>query len=413
MDLNRYAVGIDVGTDSVKVVVGSVTNSENSDVSKNENFTIIGVGQSKTAGMRKGVVVSQDVVAHALDHALNDAERMSGYQIGSATVSINGSHIVGLSSQGVIAVANGGAIGQNEIDRVREAAEVVQLPPNREILDTTPRNYKLDSQDNIRDPFGMTGIRLEVDAYMITALTPHVRNIEKVLDLTEIRANRILPAGLAASQVALTDQQRENGVVEIDLGATTTNVTVYEDGDIVHIAVLPVGSANITNDLAIGLRTDLDIAERLKIEHAVAAPELRRGSAEKVSVKVGGREYIFATETIDDVVEARLSEIFELINRELKKIKKFANLPGGVVLSGGGAYLRGLADYARGVMQLNATIAKPHHYNGMSDKVSGPEFTTALGLMAIDAEVGPRPSERLDENRFFGIGRLFARFHRK
>lgn len=413
MDTNRYAVGIDIGTDSVKVVVGSVANDETSAGNKNENFTIIGVGQAKTTGMRKGVVVSQDDVAQALDHALNDAERMSGYQIGAATVSINGSHIIGLSSQGVIAVANGGAIGQNEIDRVREAAEVVQLPPNREILDTTPRNYKLDSQDNIRDPFGMTGIRLEVDAYMITALTPHVRNIEKVLDLTEIRAHRLLPAGLAASQVALTNQQRENGVVEVDLGATTTNVTVYEDGDIIHIAVLPVGSANITNDLAIGLRTDLDIAERVKIEHAVAAPELRRGSAEKVSVKVGGREYIFATETIDDVVEARLAEIFELVNRELKKIKKFADLPGGVVLSGGGAHLRGLADYARGVMQLNATIAKTRHYNGMADKVAGPEFMTALGLMTIDAEIAPAANQRSGGNGFLGLGRFFAKFRRK
>lgn len=412
MDINKYAVGIDIGTNLIKVVVGSSMTPAEDATSTPTKLTIIGVGQSDTTGMRKGVIVSQDSVAQALDRALSDAERMSGYHIDAATVSINGSHIVGLSSQGVIAVANGGAIGADEINRVREAAEVVQLPPNREILDTTPRNYKLDSQDNIRDPFGMTGIRLEVDAYMITALTPHLRNIEKVLDLTQVRANRILPAGLAAAQASLSDQQRENGVVAVDIGATTTNMAVYEEGDITHIAVLPIGSANITNDLAIGLRTDLDIAEQVKIAHAVAAPELRRGAEKTINVKVGDREHAFTTEIIDEIVEARLSEIFELVNHELKKIKKFANLPGGVVLSGGGARLRGIADYARSIMQMNATVAKTPHYSGMVDKVAGPEFTTALGLMAIDSEFAPIQKTQTQVG-FWGLGHLFGRFSQK
>lgn len=412
MNENRYAVGIDVGTDSVKVVVGRI-NGEETVNAGDSRFTILGVGKAKTTGMRKGVIVSQDQVAQALDKALNDAERMSGYQIGSATVSINGSHIIGLSSRGVIAVANGGSISQNEIDRVREAAEVVQLPANREILDTTPRNYKLDSQDNIRDPFGMTGIRLEVDAYMITALTPHLRNLEKVLELTEVRANRILPTGMAAAQVSLTNQQRENGVVSVDIGSSTTSISVYEEGDIIHLAVIPMGSSNITNDLAIGLKTDLDVADRVKVEHAVAAPELRRGAEEKVSVKVGGREYIFSTELVDDIVEARLAELFELVNKELKKIKKFANLPGGAVISGGGARLRGIADYAREIMQMNAVLGKNHSYSGMLDQVKGPEFTTAIGLMTIDADFAPINTANRSGFKLPSFGNFFNKVSQK
>ena len=407
MDQNgKYAVGIDVGTDSVKVVVGRTT-GENS-----RNFTIIGAGRAKTAGMRKGVPVNIDAVAQSLDKALNDAERMSGYQIGAGTASINGSHIVGLRSEGVIAVS-GGQIGDEEIIRVREAAEIVQLPANREILDTTPRNYKLDNQSNIRDPFGMTGIRLEVDAYMITALTPNVRNLREVLDKNELRENRILPAALAAAHVSLTDQQRENGVVAIDIGATTTNLAVYEEGDIVHVAVIPMGSANITNDLAIGLKTDLDVAEAVKIHHAVAAPELRRGAEEKIMVKVGGREKVFDTEILDAVVEARLEELFELVNKELKKIKKFANLPGGAVISGGGARLRGIADYAREVLQMNAVLGKTAKYDGMADQVAGPEFATALGLMAIDAEFAPVEQAENKGFKLPNLGGIFAKFGKK
>lgn len=407
---NKYAVGIDIGTDSVKVVVGREEDRGQSNLGP--RFTIIGAGRAKTVGMRKGVAVNIEGLAQSLDKALNDAERMSGYQISSATVSINGSHIVGLSSQGVIAVGNG-QIGDEEIARVREAAEVVQLPANREILDTTPRSYKLDSQDNIRDPFGMTGIRLEVDTYMITALTPHLRNLEQVLEMTEIRANRILPASLAAAHISLTDQQRENGVVSVDIGASTTSVAVYEEGDIIHMAVLPMGSANITNDLAIGLKTDLDVAEAVKVHHAVAAPELRRGAEEKIAVKVGGREYVFDTEILDNVVEARLEELFELINKELKKIKKFANLPGGAVISGGGARLRGIADYAREIMQMNAVLGKTAKYDGMADKVAGPEFATALGLMSIDAEFAPVQNGKRGGFGLSGLGGLFAKFGKK
>lgn len=380
-ETSKYAVGLDIGTDNVRVVVGHVEGAASAP-------TIIGVGEHANNGMRKGTIINLDRTAEAVDRALEAAERMSGYQIDAATVSINGSHIVGLASQGVIAVgATGHEIGQEDLDRVQEAATVVQLPANREILDVTARSYTLDSQDNIKDPFGMTGVRLEVDAYVITALAPHLKNLQKVLEMTELPARNLIVAGLASAKAVLSDQQRENGVVCIDIGGATTNVDVYEEGDLIHSAILPVGGNNITNDLAIGLKTDLDVAEKVKLEHAVAVPSLRKGSSQ-VKVKMGSSTLEFDPHLIDDIVDARLEDIFEMINDELKKIKRQAKLPGGAVLTGGGAKLRGIDEYAREALQLSARIGQPTGFGGMGEQVSDPAYATAIGLMMIDLETG-------------------------
>ena len=406
MNETKYAVGVDIGTDTAKVIIGH-SDPESSE----KKITIVGVGVAKNGGMRKGTIVNLDKTAEAVDKALGAAEQMSGYTVDRATVSINGSHIVGLSSKGVIAVS-GGSIGHEELARIEEAATVVQLPANREILDVTPRSYKLDAQDGIRDPFGMTGVRLEVDAYMITALTPHIKNLEKVLSMVELSSQQVVLSGLAAARTILSDEQRENGVVAIDIGASTTNMAVFEEGDVIHVAVLPIGSNNITNDLAIGLRTDLDIAEKIKIEYAVAAPELRRGSSEKVSVKIGkgdqARELLFDTATVDEIVEARLAEIFDLVNQQLKKIKKLAKLPGGAVITGGGAKLKGIADYAREVLSMNAHTGKPYGLGGVTERVNDPEFATVVGLMRMNFNSTPiniKKSSRL----FSGVKSLFKK----
>jgi cell division protein FtsA len=364
--------------------------------------------------MRKGTIINLDRTAESIDRALEAAERMSGYQIDSATVSINGSHIVGLASRGVIAVgATGHEIGQDDLDRVQEAATVVQLPANREILDVTARSYTLDSQDNIKDPFGMTGVRLEVDAYVITALAPHLKNLQKVLEMTEMPARNMIVAGLASAKAVLSDQQRENGVVCIDIGGSTTNIDVYEEGDLIHSAILPVGGNNVTNDLAIGLKTDLDVAEKVKVEHAVAVSSLRKESAQ-VKVKMGSSTLEFDPRLIDDIVDARLEDIFEMINIELKKIKRQAKLPGGAVLTGGGAKLRGIDEYAREALQLSARIGKPSGFGGMGEQVSDPAYATAIGLMMIDLETGGAVDTKHRRSGGLGgkLGGLFKPFRK-
>jgi cell division protein FtsA len=376
----RYAVGLDVGTTMVRCVVGHVDGGQASP-------TIIGVGEFANSGMRKGTVVNLVNAASAIDKALELAERMSGYQINGATVSVNGSHIIGMSSRGVIAVGTGGhEITEDDLHRVEEAATVVQLPANREILEVTPRSYQLDGQENIKDPIGMTGVRLEVDAHVITALGPHLKNLHKACEMTETAAHATVLAGLAAARAVVSDQQTENGVVLIDLGGTTTNIAVFEEGDLQHVAVLPVGSVNITNDLAIGLKTDLDVAEAVKLQHAVAVPAIRKDRKETVSVKVNDQTHEFETADIDMIVDARLEEIFELVNKELKSIGRAAKLPGGAVLTGGGAQLAGIADYAKKAMQVSARVGQLPEFAGVSDKLVGAGWSTVVGLMLIDLE---------------------------
>lgn len=372
---SRYAVGLDIGTTYVRAVVGHIDGPDTKP-------TIIGVGIEPNNGMRKGTVVNLVSTAQAVDKALESAERMSGHQINEATVSVNGSHVVGMSSKGVIAV--GHEITDVDLDRVEEAATVVQLPANREILEVTPRAYQLDGQDNIKDPIGMTGVRLEVDAHVITALGPHLKNLAKTCEMTETHINQRVLSGLAAARAVVTQQQTENGVVLVDIGGTTTNIIVFEEGDLQHVAVLPVGSVNITNDLAIGLKTDLDVAEKVKVDHAVAVPTAHKNSSKKAVVKVDKMAHEFDVEDIDMIVDARLEEIFELVQKELKSIGRASKLPGGVVLTGGGSLLPGIADYAKDALQLSARVGKPSGYGGVTEQIESPAFAAAVGLMLID-----------------------------
>lgn len=379
-EMSRYAVGLDIGTTTVRCVVGHVEGAQASP-------TIIGVGECANTGMRKGTVVNLVNTASSIDKALELAERMSGHQINTATISVNGSHIVGMSSKGVIAVGSQDhEINEDDLRRVEEAATVVQLPANREILEVTPRSYQLDGQDNIKDPLGMTGVRLEVDAHVITALAPHLKNLHKACEMTETQSVATIVAGLAAARAVVSDQQTENGVVLIDMGGSTTNLAVYEEGDLQHVAVLPVGSVNITNDLAIGLKTELDIAERVKLEHAVAVASARRDNKETVVVKADKATHEFAVADIDMIVDARLEEIFELVNKELKSIGRVAKLPGGAVLTGGGANLAGIADYAKQALQLSARIGVPAEFAGVGEKIRDASWSAAVGLMLIDLE---------------------------
>ena len=380
-EVSRYAVGLDVGTTTVRAVVAHTD-------TPGQTPTIIGIGEYENNGMRKGTVVNLVNVAKAVDKALEAAERMSGHQIHAATVSINGSHIEGVGSKGFIGTS-GHEISEDDLARVEDAATVMQLPANREIIDVTPRSYKLDDQTNIKDPLGMTGIRLEVDAYVITALAPHLKNLHKASELTETTVHQTVLAGLASARAVVSEKQMENGVVLIDLGGTTTNVAVFEEGDLQHVVVIPVGSVNITNDLAIGLKTELQIAEAVKLEHAVAVPKLRKDSAEKVSVTIEKETHEFDVSDIDMIVDARLEEIFELVNAELKKIGRRAKLPGGAVVTGGGAQMAGIAEYAREALQMSARTAKPEGFAGMAEQVANPAFSCAVGLMLIDLEGGP------------------------
>src|SRR6201988_2898515 len=259
----EYFIGLDIGTITVRCVVGTF------DPGGSNMPSIVGHGQAPNQGMRRGAVVHVDDVADAIVHAVTEAERISGTTIKHATVNVNGSHVSGLNSEGVIAIsAANREITPEDRLRVEEAATIVSLPPNREIVQFFAKNYSLDGQRNIKDPVGMHGVRLEVDAHIVTAASPNLRNLDMALEKAEVMATHHTVSGLAAAEAVLTRQQREAGTALIDIGAGTTNLIVFEDGEVQYIAVLPIGGQHITNDLAIGLKTDLDVAEAVKLEHA-------------------------------------------------------------------------------------------------------------------------------------------------
>lgn len=374
---SRYAVGLDIGTSSVRCVVAHLD-------SEGGTPTIVGLGTAPNTGMRKGVVANLGGPASAIDTALGEAERMSGYQVDYATVSINGSHILSVKTDGMIAVgAMDHEINRDDLLRIEDVATVGKIPANREILEVVPHSYRLDGQDNIKDPLGMTGTRLEIRANVVSALAPHLHNLQKTAEMAKVDAHTIVPGVLAGAKAVLKEQQLENGVAVIDLGASTTGVAVFEEGDLQYVGIVPVGGANITNDLAIGLKTDPEVAENVKLTHAVATG---RSSSEGLSVKDGDEVRTFNTTDIDEIVEARLEEIFEAVEHELKKAGRAGQLPSGVVLIGGGANMKKIADYAKEKLGLAARVGHASGLGGAVDNIEQAEYATACGLMLVDAD---------------------------
>src|SRR3954469_5703510 len=279
----EHFIGLDIGTSTVRCVVGTF------DPNGSNAPSIIGHGQAVNQGMRRGAVVHVDEVADAIVHAVTEAERISGFSIKSATVNVNGSHVSGLNSEGVIAISSANReITPEDRLRVEEAATIVSLPPNREMVQFFAKNYSLDGQRNIKDPVGMHGVRLEVDAHIVTAASPNLRNLDMALEKAEIAANHHTVSGLAAAEAVLTRQQKEAGTALIDIGAGTTNLIVFEDGEVQYVAVLPIGGQHITNDLAIGLRTDLDVAEAIKLEHANLKQDIKKTTS---TVRIDNKTY--------------------------------------------------------------------------------------------------------------------------
>ncbi|HJP81781.1 MAG TPA: cell division protein FtsA [Candidatus Saccharimonadales bacterium] len=380
-ETSRYAVGIDIGTTTIRCVVGHIDTTTGTP-------TIVGVGQAPNSGMRKGVVAHLTGPAQAIDDALGEAERMSGYQVNAASVSINGSHILSTKADGMIAVgAADHEITSEDLARIEEVATVGKVPANREILEVVPHSYRLDGQDNIKDPLGMTGTRLEINANIVSALAPHVANLHKAAEMAKVETHAVTPSVLAAARAVLSEQQLENGVAVVDLGGATTSVAIFEEGDLQYLAVIPFGGVTITNDLAIGLKTDPEIAEKVKLAHASA---VARADAEDVSIKHEKELHRFNTGDIDEIVEARLDEIFDAITKELKRAGKAGQLPSGVVLTGGTAKLKGIAEYTKEKLGLAARIGKSSGYGGVVEHVDEPQFASAIGLMLIDSDGGGR-----------------------
>lgn len=403
---SRYAVGIDVGTKNVRCVIGYI--DADGDAPK-----IVGVGTAPNSGMRKGTVTNLAGPAEAIDTALGAAERMSGHQVKTAVLSVNGSHLTSIKADGMITVGTtDNEVTPEDIVRLEDMATTGKIAQNREILEIVAHSYRLDGQDNIKDPIGMTGTRLEIKANVVSGLLPHITNLQKLAEMAKVEVSSVVPAVLASAQAVLTENQRENGVAVLDIGAATTGVAVFEEGDLQYLSVIPLGGQNVTNDLAIGLRTDPEIAESVKLAHA------RFGGKKlgKVETKHEKKTYSFEQSEIDEIVGARYEEIFEAVAKELKKAGRAGKLPSGAVLTGGGANTKGLVDFTKEQLGVAARLGKPSEYGGASNEIKGPEFSAAAGLMLIDAASdasyakSPQNAKKAAEKAGGFLRGIFAKF---
>jgi cell division protein FtsA len=376
MAREEIIVGLDIGSSLIRAIVGQQTADD-------PKPHIIGIGTAPAAGIRRGVVVDVEEAVGCISTALEKAERVTGMPIESAFVSLGGAHVESQLSRGVIAVSRAdGEIGEDDVARVIEAAQAVTLPTNYEILHVVPKTFIVDDQEGIKDPVGMSGIRLEVEAHIIQGASSFIKNLTKCIYRAGVDIDDLVLSPLAAAESVLTRRQKELGVVLIDIGAGTTGMTAYEEGDLVHTRVLPIGSEHITNDIAIGLRTSVDVAEKIKLEYGTALPETITEKEEIDLSKIDqNEEQVVDRKEISNIIEARLAEIFSLVDKELKKVGKSGQLPAGAVLTGGGAKLPDLVDFAKEELRLPAQIGVPQEVPVTVEKIDDPAFATAVGLV--------------------------------
>lgn len=373
--------GIDVGSSNIRTVIAQL-------VSSDEKPRIIGVGVSESLGVRKGIIVDIEETLRSINESLEKAELTAGVSVSSAMVSVGGGHICSQYSKGVIAVGRAdGEVTHDDIERVIGAAQAISIPPNKEIIHIIPRNYSLDDQKNIKDPLGMNGVRLEVDALIIEGLTPYIKNLSKCFEQAKVDIEGLAITSLAAAKSTLTKRQKELGVVLIDIGGGTTSVAVFEENDLLMTVTLPIGGNHITNDIAIGLRTSIDVAERVKLEFGNARPnDIDKKEDINLAEIDSSEEGMVSRRHVAEIIEARLEEIFNLVNKELKAIGKDKLLPAGAVLTGGTAKLPGSIDLAKDVLGLPAQTGFPTPLGGLVDKVDEPSFSTVIGLLVWEME---------------------------
>lgn len=389
MSRKDIIVGVDVGSSTVRTVIAEI-------ISQEEKPRIIGVGASPSSGVRKGIIVDLEETVKAINNSLEQAERTAGVNVSEAIISVGGNHISSQHSKGVIAVGRAdGEVTQDDIERVINAAQAISIPANKEIIHIIPKDYSLDDQKNIKDPLGMNGVRLEVEAMIIEGATPFIRNLHKCFEQAGINVISFVLAPLAAARACLSKRQKELGVVLVDIGGGTTSIAVFEESDLLHTAVIPIGGNHITNDIAIGLRTSIDVAEKVKLEFGNAmSKEISKKEDIDLSQIDPNEEGIVSRYHVTEIIEARLEEIFTLVNKELKKIGKDRLLPAGAVITGGTAKLPGIVDLAKNVLGLPAQTGFPTPLGGLVDKVDEPSFVTSVGLIIWGTE----------DPQFFGKG---------
>lgn len=399
MARGQLVLGLDVGTTKVLALLGEVFDGG--------QINVIGVGQSPSRGLRKGVVVDIDSTVRSIQDAVQKATRMAGFPVRSAYLAVAGGHIISYNNKGVVAVHRGDhEIGPEDVDRVLEAARVINVPSDREIMHVLPRQYVVDGYDGVRDPIGMVGSRLEVEAHIVTATAATLQNLYRCVERAGIEVEDVVFAPLAAGEAVLLPDEKELGVVLADIGGGTTDVAIYTQGGLAHSTVLPIGGEYITTDIAVGLRTSLAQAEVVKIDFGYAYPALA-GDGRVFPVPGVGGQGVREVEAnyLSEIIEARLRELLGSLGVALRSSGLERAVPGGVVLTGGVAATRGLTELAMDELDLPVRVGKPDNLGGLQDMASHPGHAVAVGLLVQAAgyyEAAGRSSR--GGNRLAGLG---------
>lgn len=376
MSKEIYITGLDIGTSHIRAVQGKVNEGTG-------KVNIIGAAEVPSQGLRKGVVVDIEDTVSSISTALERVERMTGVPVPSANISVSGSHITSVNSHGVIAVSRAdGEITEADIVRVIDASQAISIPNNREVLHVFPKNFTLDGQSGIKDPAGMSGIRLEVESIIVQAGSPYVKNLSRCVVQAGIETDELVLGALAAGESVLSKRQKDLGVCVLDLGAGTSGLAVYEEGELLHTCVIPIGGQHITNDIAIGLRCSIETAEKVKLMYGHADPKAIDKTEEIALSQVDENEgQVTYRGMMVEIIEARLEEIFDRVNGELKKINRDGKLPAGLVLTGGGSALPGVVEFSKKHLRLPATLGMASNVETVIDRVQEPGFATAVGLV--------------------------------
>lgn len=394
----KIVVGVDIGTSKIVTIIARVDE---------EAVNVLGVSEVPSKGVKKGQIVDIKEAVESINNSLDGAERMAGYSVSNIVASIGGGHIESQNSRGVVAISSpNGEITESDLNRVIDAAKAVSLPSSRQIIHVLPRNYVVDGQEGIKDPIGMTGIRLEVDTHIVSAASTSLSNLDKAFSEVGIDIDGIVFNGYSSSLSVLSETEKELGVVCIDLGAGTTDISIYSEGSVAYSSVLPIGARHITNDLAIGLRISLESAEKIKIflSNTQKKPKIERlgetferetKNTDEVDLSSLGlsedlRKVSNKTLT-DGIIRPRLNEIFAMVGIEIKRSGFAGQTPAGIVLTGGGAQTVGITDSAKRTLAMPVRVGLPTNIKGLIDEIETPAFATVVGLAIFGASATNKP----------------------
>ena len=372
---------LDIGSGSIKLLSVSKKPGE-------RDFEVLTQIQELSLGVRKGVVIDVSSAAKTISSLVEKAEQDCGIKIERVYANIGGSHIYSVFSKGLVSVSRADRkISEEDVERVLQAAKTLPLPSNKEILQTFPKEYIVDGGGGVKEPVGMEGVRLEAETILLCGFSPYIKNSTQTILKSGVQISDLIADSLASARAVLTPREKELGVCVLDIGAGTISMAVFEEGNLIHAAVFPVGSGHITSDIAICLKTDIDTAEKIKLEFGTCKNAcLKKEKKGEKNIRIDGEEpIVFSKKELTDIIEARVSEVFDLVNKELKKISRQGRLPAGIVLTGGGAMLPGIKELVKKELKLSCRIGAAQ---GFSDSQTDPSLSTLYGLIleGVDLE---------------------------